>query len=321
KWDLKGICVILLSGLVLWQICTTSGEYLFFYYYVFIVGAKDVDFKKIIKVFLCTVIMVLIVTIIAALSGFIVNVTIGRSLEATVRYSLGTVYPTDLAARCFYILLSYAALRKFKFSIPEYIATVAFSVMIYALTDTRLDFLLMLMVILVAVFKDFIFNIIKRVKVTVAAATVFVVIFLNIVLAYLYEPSIRIFQLANKLLSGRLTYGHEAFKNYNVTFLGQLVYQNGNGGVHNQPFDYFYIDVSFIRVLMMEGILAFFVLLAVIYFSYRKFYNENNFILIVWLVLAILSSLIDQHLYELSFNIVFLGLFADLSYWRKENTQ
>ncbi|MDN2453301.1 hypothetical protein [Lactobacillus sp. UCMA15818] len=321
KWDLKGICVILLSGLVLWQICTTSGEYLFFYYYVFIVGAKDVDFKKIIKVFLCTVIMVLIVTIIAALSGFIVNVTIGRSLEATVRYSLGTVYPTDLAARCFYILLSYAALRKFKFSIPEYIATVAFSVMIYALTDTRLDFLLMLMVILVAVFKDFIFNIIKRVKVTIAAATVFVVIFLNIVLAYLYEPSIRIFQLANKLLSGRLTYGHEAFKNYNVTFLGQLVYQNGNGGVHNQPFDYFYIDVSFIRVLMMEGILAFFVLLAVIYFSYRKFYNENNFILIVWLVLAILSSLIDQHLYELSFNIVFLGLFADLSYWRKENTQ
>ncbi|MDV7757660.1 hypothetical protein [Liquorilactobacillus mali] len=318
EWDLKSISVILLSGLVLWQICTNSREYLFFYYYVYIIGAKNVDFKKIIKVFLWAVVSVFVIAAIASLFGVIVNVTIGRLMEPTVRYSVGAVYPTDLAAICFYILLSYAALKKFKFSIPEYIAASAFSVMIYALTDTRLDFLLMIMVILATVFKKFIFRIIKKISAKIAAGAIFVVIFLNIVLAYLFEPSVRIFQIVNKLLSGRLTYGHEAFKNYNVTFLGQFVYQNGNGGLHSHPFDYFYIDVSFIRLLMMEGILAFFVLLFVIYFLYRKFYNGKSFVLIVWLLFAIISSLIDQHLFELSFNVIFLGLFANIDYWRNE---
>lgn len=321
KWDLKSISIILLSGLILWQICTTSSEYLFFYYYVYIIGAKDVDFRKIIKVFLGAVISVSVIAAIASLSGVIINVTIGRLLESTVRYSVGAVYPTDLAARCFYILLAYTALRKFKFTLPEYIAAISFSIMIYALTDTRLDFLLMILVILITIFKNFICHIIEKIKINIATGTIFIVILLNIVLAYLFKPSVHLFQIVNKVLSGRLTYGHEAFKNYNVTFLGQFIYQNGNGGVHNQPFDYFYIDVSFIRVLMMEGILAFFVLLAVIYLSYRKFYNEKSFVLIVWLLLAILSSLIDQHLYELSFNIIFLGLFADLSYWREKSIE
>ncbi|KRM92628.1 hypothetical protein [Liquorilactobacillus cacaonum] len=314
-WDLKSVAVIILSGVTLWQICSTSNESLLFYYFVYIVGAKNVDFKKIIKVFLFSVTIVFLIAVIAALSGFIVNVEQGRTLEPTVRYSLGAVYPTDLASRCFYLLLSYTALRKFKFTIPEYIAALAFTVLIYVVTDTRLDFLLMIAVVLIVIFRNTLFKVIKTLKTGIATSVIFIIILLNIVLAYLFNPDVYVFQIINKLLSGRLTYGHEAFKNYNVPLLGQFVYQNGNGGVHNQPFAYFYIDVSFIRVLMMEGIVAFFVLLVVIYFLYKKFYNGKNYSLLIWLLLAIVSSLIDQHLYELSFNIIFLGLFADLSYW------
>lgn len=220
-----------------------------------------------------SVTIVFLIAVIAALSGFIINVEQGRTLEPTVRYSLGAVYPTDLASRCFYLLLSYTALRKFKFTIPEYIAALAFTVLIYVVTDTRLDFLLMIAVVLIVIFRNTLFKVIKTLKTGIATSVIFIIILLNIVLAYLFNPDVYVFQIINKLLSGRLTYGHEAFKNYNVPLLGQFVYQNGNGGVHNQPFAYFYIDVSFIRVLMMEGIVAFFVLLVVIYFLYKKFYN------------------------------------------------
>lgn len=54
-----------------------------------------------------------------------------RTGNAGIRLSLGSVYPTDLAARIFYISLAYVTLKKFKLKLPEYISLLAICVYIF----------------------------------------------------------------------------------------------------------------------------------------------------------------------------------------------
>lgn len=50
-WNVKDKTIIILLGIIFWQICINSGEFLFFYYYIFIVGAQNVDLRKVMVLF------------------------------------------------------------------------------------------------------------------------------------------------------------------------------------------------------------------------------------------------------------------------------
>ncbi|KRL98486.1 hypothetical protein [Liquorilactobacillus satsumensis] len=316
-WEREKLIIFALVGIIFWQICKNSGELFYFYYYLFILGAKDVRFERIIKTFLVTIGSFLLVTIAASLLGVIDNLTYGRYMEATIRYALGTIYPTDLAARAFYLLLAYAMLRRFHFKLVEYVSCLAITIFIYAVTDTRLDFYLMLLILLIALFYKYVVRLLEYLGSKLTAVILALFVFINIFLAYTFIPNNRFFEIANKVLSGRLTYGHLAFQNYNIPFFGQYVYQMGNGGVHKTPFQYFYIDSSFIRVLMMEGLLTFLALVGLLLLINHRFFKAHAYSLVIGMTLMILSSVIDQHLLELAFNVVFLGALADLSYWKQ----
>ena len=94
-----------------------------FYFGFFIYGAKNVDFQKILKMFLFVNLFGTALSMLLAFTGVIPNYAALRSTYSPVRrYSLGAIYPTNLAARFFSILMAYAALKKFKLSIPEYIS-------------------------------------------------------------------------------------------------------------------------------------------------------------------------------------------------------
>ncbi|KRL05746.1 hypothetical protein [Liquorilactobacillus oeni] len=314
-WKAEKLLIFTLLGIIFWEICKSSGEFYYFYYYLFILGAKNIRLERLLKVFLFTIAGLLLITIAASLTGLIINLSIGRHMEATVRYALGTIYPTDLAARVFYLLLAYVMLKRFHFSLAEYVSWIAITVITYAVTDTRLDLALMVLVLLLVAFYKRVVQLLEYLGSKTVAAILGAFVFVNIILAYTFIPHNHFFEIANKLLSGRLTYGHVAFQNYNVPFFGQYVFQMGNGGLHETPFQYFYIDSSFIRVLMMEGFLAFVALGFLFYICYRRFFKVKAYPLVIGMALLILSSVIDQHLLELAFNVLFLGALADLTYW------
>jgi hypothetical protein len=319
-WNWEKALIILLFGLLFWGVYQRSMDPSFFYYFVFVIGAKNVSFKKILKLFLYLEVCMIIITLIAAAAGWITSITIGRRDEATVRLALGMIYPTDFAARTFYLLVTFALYRNFKFNLPEYIGAVALTFTMYFLTDTRIDFILMLLLIILIAAKKQVFRFLAFFNRRILTGLIFIFIMLNVVLAYLYSPTNPILRIANKLLSGRLTYGHEAFKRFNVTLFGQVVPQVGNGGIHHGAFDYFFIDVSFIRVLMMLGVFCFIVLMYFIWYLLKRYDQLQLYSFTVALLLVILSSVIDQHLLELSFNIIFLSAFANLSYWQHSNS-
>lgn len=313
--DWKEFAVFLTLGLLILLGCIACQDWNFLYYYLLVVAAKDIDFKLIIKEFMIIIGTGLVLTFLSAKLGWIMGLTNSRDGSAEIRYALGTVYPTDLAARIFYLMLAYAMYKKFKFTLPEYVSLVSVTIWTYVVTDTRLDLGLMVLIITSGLFRDKIIALIKVLHVKWTSILSLIGIFSVIILTYLYQPNNLLFKIFNKLLSGRLEFGQVAFERYNVTLGGQMVAQNGNGGIHHGIFDYFFIDCSFLRVLMMNGMISFFILLFGIYYLTRRFMMQQTYVLEIALLLVILSSLLDHHLLEVSYNMLFLAFFANIDYF------
>lgn len=315
--DLKEMLIYVSVGLLLLIGCNNTLTYDIVYYYLFIVGARNIGFDKIAKIFLVGIGFTLICTIIAAKLGIIMGLTVGRSDSPVIRYALGTVYATDLAARTFYLQLMYVVLRKFRLTLPEYIAGFAFSIMMYIITDTRVDFILMLATLFLASGYKYVVDIIDFLGTKVMILLGLVSIFGMIGLTYLYTPKYGILRILDKILSTRLQNGHGAFENYNVTVFGQYIFQQGNGGLHKGAFHYFFIDCTFVRVLMMNGVITFALFVWALCYMLKRFMDKSAYALVIALVLIVISSLIDHHMTELSFDIIFLAMFSNIDYFSK----
>ena len=310
------LTIEILVGLLLAVTAINSQTMDLLYYYIMILAAKDLDFKQILKVFIYIEVFMLLFSAFSVYMGWILEVVNMRTGNTGIRLSLGSVYPTDLAARIFYISLAYVTLKKFKLSLPEYISLLAIGTFIYFVTDTKVDALLVLLLIIVSASYNAVTRILYKVGVNTITLIAGVIIGIEILLTYLYTANSRILNIINSALSGRLNYGHTAFKKYNVTMFGQFIKERANGGIHKEKFNYFFIDVSYLRVLMFGGVVAFVALVIMLIYLANKFMNDKTLCLLVALLFAALSSLIDQHLMELSYNIIFIAMLTNNDYFK-----
>lgn len=292
-----------------------AGEFNLYYYFYFILGSKGIEYKKIIKISLVFIGILSVITAALSLSGVIPNIKIGRNESSVLRFALGTIYPTDLAARCFYLMLGYVMLRKFKLTIPEYISLAAFTSLVFIVTDTKLDFILMSLIIISSFLRKKIYKLFNAIGFRWITLGVLGFIFSNILMAYIYSPSIGILKKIDNILTGRLYFGNLTFKNYNVTIFGQYIYQEGWGGIRNKVIHYFFIDSSYMRLLMMFGLVTFLIIIGLIIYLIRDFIINKKFSLLLALLLVLLSSAIDQHIVEMSYNIIFITLTANTNFF------
>ena len=65
----------------------------------------------------------------------------------------------------------------------------------------------------------------------------------------------------------------------------------------------------------MHGIIAYIFILWLIQRNVRKFSTNRQYSLLLALLFIVLSSAIDQHLIELSFNFIFLASFTNNNYF------
>ena len=310
KW--QDLTIFMLLEIILFAVGTNANEYQIFYLLFFIVGAKNIDIDKILQLFIWVNLLVIALSLIFALNGSVRNVMITRADSPAVRYSLGAVYPTDLAARGFFMMLAYTALKRFKLNIAEYISCLALTALIYFVTDTRIDLLLMLfLLICVAVYPKLSPLFAKIPAYLLEAFTVLYALAI-ILMGYFYHPVFWPLEKINSFLSGRLILERVAFDNYNVPLLGQYIYQNGFGGGF-KVVDYFYIDSSYVRTLMMHGIIIFALLFVLFYLLFTRFRQEKLYYWSICLLLVVLTAGIDQHMWDVSYNFVFLALFANLN--------
>ena len=309
---------IVLLLIILFAAGKNSFDYNFYYYAFLIFAAKNIEFRKILKYYIIVLAGGIIVTAIFALIHVIPAIVITRSNSSVLRLALGSVYPSDLAARIFHLMVGYAVLKKFKLTLPEYLSIIAITVTTYIVTDTKLDLILMILLIICLSFYKYIVILMSMIKPYIFNLLILGFIAINILLAYFYNPKISILNKLNSALTGRLDLANRGFNDYNVTLYGQYVYQNGWGGIHKKIIDYFYIDSSLVRVLLMQGLIVYIILICLMLRDMKIFVKNKQFSLAIALFFIIASSAIDQHLIEITFNFVFLASFANIDYFKDD---
>ena len=147
--------------------------------------------------------------------------------------------------------------------------------------------------------------------------------YLNIILPYAFVLLTYYFTFnrpwmarLDRVLSGRLTYGEEGFERYGITLFGRKVVEHGWGGakglhmMKNNPFGYFYIDSSFVRLMIINGLIIGIVAFAILILISIRETIRHNYVLPAIIFLVVLSSLIDQHLLEITYDPFLLSLLA-----------
>lgn len=309
---------IVLLLIILFAAGKNSFDYNFYYYAFLIFAAKNIEFRKILKYYIIVLASGIIVTAIFALIHVIPAIVITRSNSSALRLALGSVYPSDLAARIFHLMVGYAVLKKFKLTLPEYLSVIAITITTYIVTDTKLDLILMILLIICLSFYKYIVILMSMIKPYIFNLLILGFIAINILLAYFYNPKISILNKLNSALTGRLDLANRGFNDYNVTLYGQYVYQNGWGGIHKKIIDYFYIDSSLVRVLLMQGLIVYIILICLMLRDMKIFIKNKQFSLAIALFFIIASSAIDQHLIEITFNFIFLASFANIDYFKDD---
>lgn len=317
---------------VIWR---TSHDIKFFSLGMFVLGARNVNFRKVIYLYLSIGTIFLIFTVGSSLSGLIKNLIYYRGTDTSiVRQSLGILYPTDFAAHVLFLFLAYLYLRFDKINVLDYLALIIAAIVITVICNARLNVYALLLTIPVFFFGKraksgkIISSFIAAFYWTVPTIAAYFIIMLTA----FYDKSNNIMLKLNHLLSDRLKYGSAAFKQYGTSLLGQHVQEHGWGGLggqnmadHSMMNSYFFIDSSFLRLFIIYGILVTIaVLLIMTIISWRSIHN-NSYALASVMVIVTISAVVEQHLLDLSYDPFLIALLANTSLplfgdkgWRKK---
>ncbi|HJF47533.1 MAG TPA: polymerase [Limosilactobacillus oris] len=285
---------------------------------VFILAARNVNFDKIIKCYFNVNFLMILLISLYAVAGVIKNLAYSR--QGIYRFSLGVDYPTDYAAYIFYLLLAYTYLNYRRLKTAHYIVFIAISISLYFITNARLDVISILLIIPVVLISKRAENKANRISRIVASnywSLSVILPYVYFLFTYYFNEASKWFVKLNTLLSGRLAYGHKALEIYPIKLISQHVKEQGWGGIagaavfHGDQSKYFFIDSSYIRLLVIYGLVltAFFVIVSVT-ISLRETI-KHSYLLPSIILLMTVSCLIDQHLMEITFNPFLLAFLAN----------
>lgn len=309
--------LILILLVITWR---TSGEFLMLPMGILILGARNVNFREIIKLYFGVGLIILISTLGSSLLGIIKNLTYHRGETSVIRQSFGIMYPTDFAAHVFYLILAHVYLNFEKLNWKNYGIFIIISWLLIVFCDARLSAYALIVLVPVMIIG-------QKAKMGWNAPriianfywTVPVILgYITFCLSYFYSGHNNIFLKINNLLSGRLVFGHKALNKYPVNLFGQHVVEHGWGGpggmkmANNSPNNYFFIDSSYLRILILYGIIvATLILIVVTIISYRSV-SKMDYALASIIVMVAISSVVEQRLYDISYDPFLIAVFANM---------
>ena len=318
--DLKWLAIdaiVLILLLITWR---TSKEFSLFSMGIFVFGARNVDFKRIIKIYFYVGMLLLAFVVISAMGGLIRNLVYRRDMTNIVRQSFGIAYPTDFAAHVLYLILAYAYLKFGKIKWYDYAVFLAAAVFLVKFSDARLSAYAIILSIPVLwigqraqtdhLLSRFIASFYWTVPILLA--------YLVIIASYFFTPSNKTLTKVNNASSGRLFLGHKAISEYGFSMFGKQIIEHGWGGANglkmsqNAPANYFFVDSSFLRMTILYGIImAIIILLAMTKISWESF-QKGSFALASIIIIVSVSAMVEQRLLDLAYDPFLIALLANV---------
>ncbi|MCI8988138.1 MAG: hypothetical protein HFK05_00105 [Clostridia bacterium] len=298
------ITVIALSGIVF----LASDEGYVIDIAILVVGAHGVNLKSVVKLFFVFASIATIVLLFLSITGLILNYKVNGNYngEEVVRYSFGSTYPTDFAARIFYIEMAYSFLRRNKHNVLYLVFWLAIGVFIWVFCRARLNTFLIIIFAL-AVFINAQFPKFYKFKIIRLSMMYSMIIFCvgAILLHALYSPDNAVLFKLNNLLSDRLRLGKIGVDDYGFSLFGKIIEMNGNGFSADKvdvTKGYFFIDSGFLKIALTNGIvyLIFFIIAFTV--VARKAVKNDNVVLAIIISFLALTSIVDHHIVEVGYN-------------------
>ncbi|MFB8534483.1 hypothetical protein ACFC6Q_01400 [Enterococcus gallinarum] len=281
---------------------------------VLIIAAHNIKFESIIRTYAYTISTYLVFTIIFSILGFIESLVFVK--RDTIRYALGTSYPTVLASFLFFLILCFVYLKRNEISKKFIIFIFIITFSINYFTDAR-SVAILLLVSAVSLLILNIFNIssfkINNVFSILLSAFSILIFLLNVYLSYNYKFDSRAYVNFDNIFSGRLSLGNQAFSLYDVNLFGQSLLSNGLGGGwrFNYGIDYFYIDALALDLLFGKGLIIFIFYLFEMAKLIFKSAKSKQIVLLIILLLISMYDFTDNKSFRIAFNPFILLMFND----------
>lgn len=285
---------------------------------ILILGAYRVNFRNILKTYIAVWSVLLVVTIIGAMTGLAENLVYyqwqhGEGQRA--RMALGICYPTDFAAYVAFLMFTYICFRGSDIVNMELGGLFILTCIIYYITDARTDAVCMILaIVMVYVLKIYLKKCVVRLdnKIIKNIVTLIPVIMcMGMLLATVFfSDNSEIWNMIDSKLNGRLTFSKQAIEKYGITLNGKYVLEKGAGGTTDGQDFYFFIDSSYVSVVIKYGV-AFLVLICVMLsHNMHKYVKKNDVIKIVMLTVICIHSAMEHHLIQYWYNPFVVAFFS-----------
>lgn len=286
-----------------------------------IAGAYETDFKKILKVYLLVEIAVMIVTMTASQLGLVEDLIYHRG--DNIRMAFGYVYPTDYTAHIFYIVLAWCFLRGAAVSYQECCIFALLGAFALIFCDARMNAgCLMLTAVVFAVLRFWntkakeTFTHVKKVKIEKKISGIFVaapVICATVMLSltWFYSEENSFLSLINRWLSNRLSLGKRGFTEFGVSLFGQWLPIVGNGGSTEPRDNYFFLDSSYVNILLSFGMVLFCVVMAMHLWNQIQLRRNAMYAGMLVLCLLFVQCMVEHHMMEIAYNPFLFMILAD----------
>ena len=313
KYLILSILLLLSGVLVYFQ----TNRLNFLVYSMLLILLVNVDMKVVLRNYVVVAGILVVGVFLLSLVGMVPNLQYNRA--GVIRNSFGFIYPTDFASHCFYLFLAISYLLKDKFIWTRSLFGVLLSAFIIKYCDARLNALSILLATVIFIY--FYYSKEKKLKIF-ALFPYSAVVFASIVtyLSYKFSWSNPFLVSVNKLITGRLALGRNAFDTFGVHLFGTRNVQFiGSGGKTESVIGYNYVDSSYVQMLFTYGIVPVILLIIIYVVASRKQYKDGQYLLVTILSLIAFNCMIEAFWFVPTYNIFMFLLFTTNTFSKKES--
>ena len=306
--------LLLLSGVLVY---VQTNRLNFLVYSMLLVLLVNVDMKVVLRNYVIVAGILVVGVFLLSLVGMVPNLQYNRA--GVIRNSFGFIYPTDFASHCFYLFLAISYLLKDKFIWTRSLFGVLLSAFIIKYCDARLNALSILLATVIFIY--FYYSNGKKLKIF-ALLPYSAVVFASVVtyFSYKFSWSNPFLVSINKLITGRLALGRNAFDTFGVHLFGTRNVQFiGSGGKTESVIGYNYVDSSYVQMLFTYGIVPVVLLLIIYVVASRKQYKDGQYLLVAILSLIAFNCMIEAFWFVPTYNIFMFLLFTTNTFSEKES--
>ena len=313
KYLILSILLLLSGVLVYFQ----TNRLNFLVYSMLLVLLVNVDMKVVLRNYVIVAGILVVGVFLLSLVGMVPNLQYNRA--GVIRNSFGFIYPTDFASHCFYLFLAISYLLKDKLIWTRTLFGFLLAAFIIKYCDARLNALSILLATVIFIY--FYYSNGKKLKIF-ALLPYSAVVFASIVtyLSYKFSWSNPFLVSVNKLITGRLALGRNAFDTFGVHLFGTRNVQFiGSGGKTESVIGYNYVDSSYVQMLFTYGIVPVVLLIIIYVVASRKQYKDGQYLLVAILSLIAFNCMIEAFWFVPTYNIFMFLLFTTNTFSKKES--